>query len=107
MVAMCSILIVGASGRVLKASKGKKGGKSSESTWYEDDTVVNLVPKFRVKDRMTEQFVALCRIFFDLVKANEEDTCVHYGFVSRKRVSHIICITHPVLYPHQCFDYAL
>lgn len=93
MVAMCSIFIVGASERVLKAPKGIKGGKSGKSSkgmWYEDDTVVNLVPKFKIKAGMTEQFVALLPDFFDLVKANEQDTCVHYGFVSRKRVFHIM-----------------
>ena len=93
-----------------------KGGKrpimsrgGSKGVWYEDDTVVNLVPKFKIKDgeMMKEKFMALVPDFFDLVKTNEQDTCVHYGFVSRIRVFHITCITHPVLYPHQCFNYAL
>jgi len=85
------------------------GGKSSKGVWYEDDTVVNLVPKFKIKDgeMMKEKFMAVVPAFLDLVKANEQDTCVHYGFVSRIRVFHITCITHPVLYPHQCFNYAL
>mmetsp|Transcript_40737 Transcript_40737/g.41322 ORF Transcript_40737/g.41322 Transcript_40737/m.41322 type:complete len:171 (+) Transcript_40737:56-568(+) len=90
MVAMCSVFITGASGRVLKASKGKKDG-SSKSMWYEDDTVVNLVPKFRIMDGMTEQFMALVPDFFDLVKANEQDTCVHYGFVGPTEDGYIIC----------------
>eukprot|EP00588_Corethron_pennatum_P009235 CAMPEP_0194274102 /NCGR_PEP_ID=MMETSP0169-20130528/7275_1 /TAXON_ID=218684 /ORGANISM="Corethron pennatum, Strain L29A3" /LENGTH=180 /DNA_ID=CAMNT_0039017215 /DNA_START=20 /DNA_END=565 /DNA_ORIENTATION=- len=100
MVAMCSIFIVGASEIVSKAPKGskalkgkknKKGSKSSNGLWYEDDTVVNLVPKFKIKDGMTEQFVALLPKFFDLVKANEEETCVHYGFVGPTEDGYIIC----------------
>jgi len=108
MVAMCSVFIVGASERVLKGSKGfkgtkgpksnksSKGSKSSKGLWYEDDTVITLVPKFKIKGGMTEQFVALLPKFIELVQANEEETCAHYGFVSRKLVFHIKCIVHPV-----------
>jgi len=103
MVAMCSIFIVGASERVLKTSKagkstkdskhnkGSKSSKSSKGLWYEDDTVVTLVPKFKIKEGMTEQFVALLPQFFELVQANEEETCAHYGFVGPTEDGYIIC----------------
>ena len=51
-------------------------------TWYEEDTCVTLVPKFKIKEGMREPYVALLPKFVELVKANEPDTCVHYGFVS-------------------------
>jgi len=68
-----------------------KGG--SKGVWYEDDTVVNLVPKFKIKDgeMMKEKFMALVPDFFDLVKTNEQDTCVHYGFVGPTEDGYIIC----------------
>lgn len=34
------------------------------------------------KEGMKEQYVALLPKFVELVKANEEGTCVYYGFVS-------------------------
>mmetsp|Transcript_2580 Transcript_2580/g.2818 ORF Transcript_2580/g.2818 Transcript_2580/m.2818 type:complete len:185 (+) Transcript_2580:42-596(+) len=103
MVAMCSIFIVGASERVLKGSKGdkstkgpkrnksSKNSKSSKGLWYEDDTVVTLVPKFKIKGGMTEQFVALLPKFMELVRANEEETCAHYGFVGPTEDGYVIC----------------
>jgi len=56
--------------------------RMSSSTWYEDDKVVTLVPKFKIKEGMKEQYIALLPKFVELVKANEEGSCVHYGFVS-------------------------
>lgn len=50
--------------------------------WYEEDTVVTLVPKFKIKDGMVEEFVSLMPKFVDIVKANEKGACAHYGFVS-------------------------
>lgn len=55
---------------------------SNDDTWYEDDTVVTLVPKFKIKEGMKEQFVELLPKFLEFVKANEAESCVHYGFVS-------------------------
>ena len=55
---------------------------SNDDTWYEDDTVVTLVPKFKIKEGMKEQYVELLPKFVELVKANEAESCVHYGFVS-------------------------
>ena len=55
---------------------------NQQEPWYEDDSVVTLVPKFKVKDGMIEQYTALLPKFIELVKANEGGTCVHYGFVS-------------------------
>eukprot|EP00560_Eucampia_antarctica_P001882 CAMPEP_0197842988 /NCGR_PEP_ID=MMETSP1437-20131217/47058_1 /TAXON_ID=49252 ORGANISM="Eucampia antarctica, Strain CCMP1452" /NCGR_SAMPLE_ID=MMETSP1437 /ASSEMBLY_ACC=CAM_ASM_001096 /LENGTH=144 /DNA_ID=CAMNT_0043452957 /DNA_START=140 /DNA_END=577 /DNA_ORIENTATION=+ len=75
----------------MKGSKSSKDGKNSKGMWYEDDFVVNLVPKFKIKDGMTEQFMAVVPDFFDLVKANEQDTCVHYGFVGPTEDGYIIC----------------
>ena len=53
-----------------------------ETPWYEEDTVVTLVPKFKIKDGMVEEFVSLMPKFVDIVKANEKGACAHYGFVS-------------------------
>ena len=55
---------------------------NQQEPWYEDDSVVTLVPKFKVKDGMMEQFTALLPKFIELVKVNEGGACVHYGFVS-------------------------
>lgn len=57
------------------------GALRMSSTWYEDDKVVTLVPKFKIKEGMKEQYIALLPKFVELVKANEEGACVHYGFV--------------------------
>mmetsp|Transcript_2581 Transcript_2581/g.2819 ORF Transcript_2581/g.2819 Transcript_2581/m.2819 type:complete len:181 (+) Transcript_2581:42-584(+) len=99
MVAMCSILIAGASERVLKASNGEKSKKSKGSKappiglWYEDDTVVTLVPKWKIKQgpRMREQFMALLPKFVERVQANDAETCVHYGFVGPTEDGYVIC----------------
>eukprot|EP00584_Thalassiosira_punctigera_P017184 CAMPEP_0172573276 /NCGR_PEP_ID=MMETSP1067-20121228/136106_1 /TAXON_ID=265564 ORGANISM="Thalassiosira punctigera, Strain Tpunct2005C2" /NCGR_SAMPLE_ID=MMETSP1067 /ASSEMBLY_ACC=CAM_ASM_000444 /LENGTH=144 /DNA_ID=CAMNT_0013365875 /DNA_START=61 /DNA_END=495 /DNA_ORIENTATION=+ len=64
---------------------------SSSSTWYEDDKVITLVPKFKIKDGMREPYVALLPKFVELVKANEEESCVHYGFVGPTEDGFAIC----------------
>ncbi len=56
--------------------------ENEQEPWYEDDSVVTLVPKFKVKDGMMEQYTALLPKFIELVKVNEGGACVHYGFVS-------------------------
>lgn len=61
------------------------------STWYEDDKVITLVPKFQIKEGMREQYVELLPKFVELVKANEEGTCVHYGFVGPTEDGEVIC----------------
>ncbi len=58
------------------------GALRMSSTWYEDDVVVTLVPKFKIKEGMKEEYIKLMPKFVELVKANEEETCVHYGFGS-------------------------
>jgi hypothetical protein len=55
---------------------------NQQEPWYEDDSVVTIVPKFKVKDGMMEQYMALLPKFIELVKVNEGGACVHYGFVS-------------------------
>mmetsp|Transcript_24877 Transcript_24877/g.40508 ORF Transcript_24877/g.40508 Transcript_24877/m.40508 type:complete len:168 (+) Transcript_24877:80-583(+) len=65
--------------------------RMSSSTWYEDDKVVTLVPKFKIKEGMKEQYIALLPKFVELVKANEEGSCVHYGFVGPTEDDFVIC----------------
>eukprot|EP00579_Thalassiosira_antarctica_P006721 CAMPEP_0201884330 /NCGR_PEP_ID=MMETSP0902-20130614/16948_1 /ASSEMBLY_ACC=CAM_ASM_000551 /TAXON_ID=420261 /ORGANISM="Thalassiosira antarctica, Strain CCMP982" /LENGTH=172 /DNA_ID=CAMNT_0048413273 /DNA_START=51 /DNA_END=569 /DNA_ORIENTATION=+ len=69
----------------------KKSMALQMSTWYEDDKVITLVPKFKIKEGMKEQYTALLPKFVELVKANEEDTCVHYGFVGPTEHDFVIC----------------
>jgi len=59
-----------------------QGLTSIEAPWYEEDSVVKIIPKFKVKEGMMGQFMAGLPRAIELVKANEGGTCVHYGFVS-------------------------
>lgn len=70
----------------LVSSSASSSSKIDQPPWYVDDSVVTLVPKFKIRDGMMGMFVALMPKFVELVKANEEGTCVHYGFVSPLRV---------------------
>lgn len=63
----------------------------SGESWYEDDIVVTLVPKFKIKEGMEEQYASTLPKFLELVRANEADTCVHYGFVGPTEDGHVIC----------------
>eukprot|EP00586_Coscinodiscus_wailesii_P000654 CAMPEP_0172481574 /NCGR_PEP_ID=MMETSP1066-20121228/7563_1 /TAXON_ID=671091 /ORGANISM="Coscinodiscus wailesii, Strain CCMP2513" /LENGTH=164 /DNA_ID=CAMNT_0013244003 /DNA_START=159 /DNA_END=653 /DNA_ORIENTATION=+ len=65
--------------------------RSRNATWYEDDTTVTLVPKFKIKEGMREQYVALLPQFIELVKENEEEGCVFYGFVGPTEDDYVIC----------------
>ena len=56
--------------------------KISDDTWYETDGTVNIVPKFKIKEGMRDKFIPLLPKFVELVKANEGDSCLYYGFVS-------------------------
>jgi len=60
------------------------------STW-DDDRTITLVPKFKIKEGMKEQYSALLPKFVELVKANEVDSCVHYGFVGPTEDGLVIC----------------
>jgi quinol monooxygenase YgiN len=64
---------------------------SDSDTWYEDDIVVTIVPKFKIKDGMKEQYMALLPKFVKLVKENEAESCVHYGFVGPTEDDFVIC----------------
>lgn len=59
--------------------------------WYDEDVVVTLVPKFKIKNGMRGPYEALLPKFTELVKANEADTCVHYGFVGPTDDGFVIC----------------
>mmetsp|Transcript_22528 Transcript_22528/g.25652 ORF Transcript_22528/g.25652 Transcript_22528/m.25652 type:complete len:168 (+) Transcript_22528:47-550(+) len=58
---------------------------------WEDDAIVTLVPKFKIKDGMRDQYMQALPKFVDLVKANEEETCVFYGFVGPTEDGYVIC----------------
>mmetsp|Transcript_11617 Transcript_11617/g.27286 ORF Transcript_11617/g.27286 Transcript_11617/m.27286 type:complete len:263 (-) Transcript_11617:63-851(-) len=62
-----------------------------DAAWYDDDIVVTLVPKFKIKEGMRDKYMELLPKFIELVKANEEKTCVHYGFVGPTEDDFVIC----------------
>jgi hypothetical protein len=64
------------------SSSASLSAKIEQPAWYVDDSVVTLVPTFKIRDGMMEMYAALMPKFVELVKANEDGTCVHYGFVS-------------------------
>ena len=58
---------------------------------FKEDTCVTLVPKFKIKEGMTDEFMANVPKFTELVEANEQDSCVHYAFVGPTEDGFIIC----------------
>ncbi len=58
---------------------------------WRDDNIVTLVPKFKIKDGCKEKYMESLPKFIDLVKANEGDTCIFYGFVGPTEDDHVIC----------------
>ncbi len=50
--------------------------------WYEVDMVVMLVPKFKIKDGIMEEFASLMPKFVKIMKANDEGACINYGFIN-------------------------
>ena len=56
-----------------------------------DDVCVTLVPKFKIKEGMRDEYMANLPKFLELVKANEQDTCLHYGFVGPTEDGFVIC----------------
>lgn len=71
-------------------SSASSSSKIDQPPWYVDDSVVTLVPKFKIRDGMMGMYAALMPKFVELVKANEEGTCVHYGFVSPLRITSLL-----------------
>ena len=68
--------------------------KMSDDDWYETDGTVNIVPKFKIKEGMRDKFIHLLPQFMELVKANEGDSCLYYGFVSTSLYPIIIWYTY-------------
>lgn len=58
---------------------------------WEPDNIVTLVPKFKIKDGMREQYIETLPKFVELVEANEKDSCVFYGFVGPTEDGYVIC----------------
>uniref|UniRef100_A0A7S0GEU8 ABM domain-containing protein n=1 Tax=Proboscia inermis TaxID=420281 RepID=A0A7S0GEU8_9STRA len=56
-----------------------------------EDGCVTLVPKFKIKEGMMDEYMANLPKFLELVKANEQDTCLHYGFVGPTDDNLVIC----------------
>jgi len=59
-------------------------------TWR-DDNIITLVPKFKIKEGKKDAYMAVLPKFLEKVKANEQDTCVFYGFVGPSEDDHVIC----------------
>lgn len=64
---------------------------SADDTVWRDDNIVTLVPKFKIKDGCKEKYMESLPKFLELVKANEADTCIFYGFVGPTEDNYIIC----------------
>ena len=63
----------------------KKGEAfASSESWFEDDKVVSIAPKWKVKEGegVLENFEALLPKFCEVVKEKERSYCMHYSFVS-------------------------
>ena len=58
---------------------------------FNEDTCVTLVPKFKIKEGMKDEFMANIPKFLELVKAQEQDTCLHYAFVGPTDDGYVIC----------------
>ena len=94
-IVVLSLLVVGCIiwGSVMTALYVKETTKTADTTaiataqdsntmkspWYED-TAVTLMPKFKVNDGMMDKFTEVLPKFMEIVRAKEEDLCVHYAF---------------------------
>lgn len=59
-------------------------------TWR-DDNIITLVPKFKIHEGKKEEYMKVLPKFLEKVKANEQDTCVFYGFVGPTEDDLVIC----------------
>ena len=48
---------------------------------FQEDTCVTLVPKFKIKEGMKDEFMANIPKFIELVEAKEQDSCLYYAFI--------------------------
>jgi hypothetical protein len=60
-------------------------------TPWREDNIVTLVPKFKIKDGCKDEYLRTLPKFISKVKANEQDTCIFYGFVGPTEDNHVIC----------------
>eukprot|EP00594_Rhizosolenia_setigera_P016704 CAMPEP_0178973722 /NCGR_PEP_ID=MMETSP0789-20121207/21916_1 /TAXON_ID=3005 /ORGANISM="Rhizosolenia setigera, Strain CCMP 1694" /LENGTH=129 /DNA_ID=CAMNT_0020661691 /DNA_START=208 /DNA_END=597 /DNA_ORIENTATION=- len=58
---------------------------------WRDDNIVTLVPKFKIHEGKREEYSKVLPKFLEKVKANEQDTCIFYGFVGPTEDDHVIC----------------
>lgn len=72
-------------------SPAKTPYSSALTMTWRDDNIVTLVPKFKIKEGKKEQYMKVLPKFLEKVKANEEDTCVFYGFVGPNENDEVIC----------------
>jgi len=56
-----------------------------------EDVCVTIVPKFKIKEGMKDKFMANILKLLELVKANEQDTCLVYIFVGPTEDGFVVC----------------
>jgi quinol monooxygenase YgiN len=72
-------------------SPTKSHSSTSLTMTWRDDNIITLVPKFKIKEGKKDAYMAVLPKFLEKVKANEQDTCVFYGFVGPSEDDHVIC----------------
>ena len=58
---------------------------------FKEDVCVTIVPKFKIKEGMKDEFMANITKSLELVKANEQDACLVCSFVGPTEDGFVVC----------------
>ena len=76
------------SASITASSRSPSAPLRAVGAWYEEDIVVTLVPKFKIKEGMRDKYIELLPKFIDLVKANVSS--LRGISVRRSNLSHLV-----------------